>query len=51
LAVIVALMVVAGCLLVTAGVGLILGTGAALVAAGVSLLAGAWLAEQALEGE
>lgn len=45
------MMVVAGCLFLVVAAGLAFGVPAGLAVAGVSLLAGAWLAEQALEGE
>jgi hypothetical protein len=45
LAVIVALMVASGFMLVAAGVLVTLGTGPALIAAGVLLTVGAWLVE------
>jgi hypothetical protein len=46
--VIVAVLVAAGFVLVTAGVTVLAGSGAGLVSAGVCLLGGAWLTERAL---
>jgi len=47
--VIVALLILAGCVLIVAGVFLAVGLWAALIVSGACLLAGAWLTNQVLQ--